>query len=148
MPDDELEGRTGSPFTMALELGKVREFARATKSSHPDYLDGQSPPIPATFLQTSVFWQGAGTSPWDGIDRNYERLLHGGQEFVFHGPPPTAGTVLTGQTRIDRVYEKAGKRGGTMTFTEVVTEYRDEAGELVAESRSTSIETSKATRER
>jgi hypothetical protein len=42
------------------------------------------------------------------------------------------------------VYEKEGKRGGTMRFTEVVTEFRDASGVLVAESRSTTIETSKA----
>mgnify|MGYP003338104032 FL=1 len=34
-----------------------------------------------------------------------------------------------------------------MTFTEQVTEFRDQAGALVAELRSTMIETSKATTE-
>ena len=55
--------------------------------------------------------------------------------------------MLTGVARIDRVYEKQGKRGGTMVFTEVVTEFRDAGGRLVAESRSTLIETSKAATE-
>ena len=39
---------------------------------------------------------------------------------------------------------KEGKRGGTMTFVEVLTEYRDSSGAVVAESRSTVIETSQA----
>ena len=30
------------------------------------------------------------------------RLLHGGQEYTFHGPPPAAGTELTVQTRVER----------------------------------------------
>ena len=42
---------------------------------------------------------------------------------------------------------QAGKRGGTMIFTEQVTEFRDPSGRLVAELRSTMIETSKATTE-
>jgi len=42
--------------------------------------------------------------------------------------------VLTAQSRIDRVYEKEGKRGGTMMLAEAVTEYRDETGRIVAES--------------
>ena len=50
-----------------------------------------------------------------------------------------AGTTLTGTARIDRVYEKQSRRG-TLTFVEIVTEYLDETGELVAESRLTGVE--------
>jgi hypothetical protein len=39
------------------------------------------------------------------------------------------------------VYEKQGKRGGTMTFAVMVTEFRDESGRLVAEARMTGVET-------
>jgi hypothetical protein len=144
--DRSLEGHTGRPFRVVVEEGKVREFARATKSSHPAYLAGDGPPAvsPVTFLASSAFWQGPESSPWGEAKLNWERILHGEQEFTFPGPPPAAGTVLTAEARIDRVYEKEGKRGGTMTFVEMVTEYRDESGGLVAESRSTVIETSQA----
>lgn len=144
--DKSIEGNTGQPFRMVVEEGKVREFARATKSSNPDYGAGGALPAtsPVTFLASSVFWQGPEHSPWGESGLNWERILHGEQEFVFPGPPPAPGTVLTGQSRIDRVYEKEGKRGGTMTFVEAVTEYRDGSGNLVAESRSTIIETSQA----
>jgi hypothetical protein len=136
-------GVTGRPFTMRVELGKVREFARATKSSNPAYLESETPVSPVTFLMTAALWQGPENRP-SGGPRSYERVLHGEQEFVFHGEPPRAGTVLTGRSRIDRVYEKEGRRGGTMTFSETVTEYRDEQDRLVAETRSTVIETSRA----
>jgi hypothetical protein len=63
---------------------------------------------------------------------------------VFHGPPPRAGTKLTVLPRIEDIYEKEGKRGGTMTFVVTVQEFRDEEGNLVAESRSTVIETGRA----
>ena len=144
--DKSLEGGTGKPFRMVVEEGKVREFARATKTSNPAYLADGHPQAtsPVTFLASSAFWQGPEHSPWGGQKLNFERILHGEQEFTFPGPPPAAGTVLTGQSRIDRVYDKEGKRGGTMTFVEVVTEYRDESGTVVAESRSTIIETSQA----
>jgi hypothetical protein len=140
-----LEGRTGEPFTMVVELGKVREFARATKSRHPAYEGGpgDTPVAPATFLASSAFWTTPASSPWAGMEMNWERVLHGEQEYVFHGEPPSAGTVLTGVSRIDRVYEKEGKRGGTMVFTDSVTEFRDAGGRLVAEARSTIIETSR-----
>jgi len=143
--DKSLEGNRGAPFRVIVEEGKVREFARAVKSSNPAYVaPGPQATSPSTFLASSAFWQGAEHSPWAGVKLNWERILHGEQEFVFPGPPPAAGTELTAEARIDRVFEKEGKRGGTMTFVEVVTEYRDGSGAIVAESRSTVIETGKA----
>ena len=140
-----LEGRSGAPFRVVVEEGKVREFARAVKSSNPAYVaDGPQPTSPPTFLASSTFWQGSESSPWGDTRLNWQRILHGEQEFVFPGPPPAAGTELTAQARIDRVFEKEGKRGGTMTFVELVTEYRDSTGAIVAEARSTIIETSQA----
>jgi N-terminal half of MaoC dehydratase len=143
--DASIEGNHGKPFRMVVEEGKVREFARAVKSSNAAYLvDGPPATSPATFLASSVFWQRPENAPWGDTRLNWERILHGEQEFVFPGPPPAAGSELTAEARIDRVFEKEGKRGGTMTFVEVVTEYRDGSGALVAESRSTIIETSQA----
>jgi hypothetical protein len=142
--DTSIEGNRGKPFRIVVEEGKVREFARAVKSSNPAYMEGPQTTSPATFLASSVFWQRPENSPWGGVKLNWQRILHGEQEFVFFGPPPAAGTELTAEARIDRVYEKAGKRGGTMTFVETVTEYRDTSGALVAEARSTVIETGQA----
>jgi hypothetical protein len=143
--DKSIEGRSGAPFRVVVEEGKVREFARAVKSSNPAYVGEAAPATsPPTFLASATFWQGPEHSPWGGTRLNWERILHGEQEFIFTGPPPGAGTELTAQARIDRVFEKEGKRGGTMTFVELVTEYRDGSGGLVAEARSTIIETSQA----
>lgn len=143
-PDKSAIGIEGVPFEMEVERGKIREFARATMSSNPGYLDDPRPVSTPTFLQTSAFWTPAGSSPFAQIKMDMRRLLHGGQEFVFHGPPPRAGTTLRAQTRVEDVYEKEGKRGGTMTFVISVTEFRDEAGTLVAESRGTAIQTGRA----
>jgi hypothetical protein len=139
-----IEGRQGAPFTMVVERGKIHEFARATKSANPDYLDGDHPLSPVTFLAASALWQDESNAAWGDGPRNFERILHGEQEFVFFGEPPRAGDVLTGVSRIERVYEKEGRRGGVMKFTEAVTEFRDRKGKLVAESRTTSIETGQA----
>lgn len=143
--EKSLEGKRGSPFRVLVEEGKVREFARAVKSSHPAYVaEGPQATSPATFLVSSLFWEGPDSSPFAGVSLNWERILHGEQEFVFLGPPPAAGTELTAEARIDRIFEKEGRRGGTMTFVEVITEYRDNSGAVMAESRSTIIETSHA----
>jgi len=144
MVDTSKVGLTDEPATMPLERGKIREFAKACQSANPAYVDDARPPVPPTFLTTVNFWMGSGTSPLQQLGIDLRRLLHGGQEYVFHGPPPSAGTDLTFQTRVDKIYEKEGKRGGTMSFIETVTEFRDPEGRLVAEARSTAIETGQA----
>jgi hypothetical protein len=142
--DKSRVGLSDEPSEIPIERGKIREFARACMTNNPEYVADRAPAVPPTFLTTTNFWTSAGTSPLAKLDIDLRRLLHGGQEYVFHGPPPHAGTELTFQTRVDKIYEKEGKRGGTMTFVETVTEFRDQAGTLVAEARSTAIETGKA----
>jgi hypothetical protein len=146
MSNTDIVGRTGAPFRMVVEEGKVREFAAAVGASRSDQ-HGRDGVAPATFLMSDRFWQDDASSPWTGLTRDFRRLLHGEQSFVFHGPPPEVGAELVCQQRIDNVYSKQGKRGGSMNFTEVVTEYRDSLGALVAESRTTTIETSQSTQE-
>ena len=138
-----LAGNAGAPFRIVVEEGKIREFARATKSANPAYLPDGCPQSvsPVTFLACSALWAGPRNSPWGDARLDWGRVLHGEQEFNFPGPPPAAGAVLTAQTRIERISEKHGRRGGTMHLAELVTEYRDESGALVAESRATVIET-------
>jgi hypothetical protein len=130
-------------FEIDVERGKIREFARATLSRNPAYLDGRAPVSPATFLMTTAFWGGGITKIMDDLGLDLTRLLHGGQEFTFPGAPPRAGTRLVGVMRVDADNTKEGRRGGTMRFVEVVTEYRDEADAVVAEARNTLIETAR-----
>ncbi|WP_432843459.1 FAS1-like dehydratase domain-containing protein [Dactylosporangium sp. CA-092794] len=140
MVDDSAAGRTGEPFTLDVERGKIREFARATGSANPDYLTADAPVIPPTFLTTAFFWQDGPADPWAAVAMDQHQGLHAEQEFVFHGPPPRAGTRLVGQSRIESVTRKEG-RSGPLAFAVMVTEFRDEAGRLVATARMTGVET-------
>ncbi len=139
-PSGPRVGATGEPYTFEVERGKIREFAMATKARDSAYVDDPTPTAPPTFLASSVFWAGPNSSAF--TSRDWARILHGEQEFVFHGPPPRAGQSLVVQQRIDDTFTKEGRRGGTMRFTVVVTEFRSPQGELVAEARATVIETS------
>jgi hypothetical protein len=138
-------GAKGEPFEMVIERGKVREFACAVASSHPSYVRAERPTIPPTFLTTMFFWEREvpGGNPWDRVKLDQQRGMHAEQEYVFHGPPPRAGTKLTCQSRIEDVYEKEGRRGGKLGFAVMVTEFRDESGRLVAEARMTGVETAR-----
>ncbi len=146
MVDKAAEGTVGVPFVLDVERGKVREFARAVRSDDPAYLAGEHPVIPPTFLTTSFFWEEhvEGANPWHQVKMDQKRGMHAEQEYVFHGPPPRAGTRLHCRSRIESIYEKEGRRGGTMTFAVMVTEFRDDAGRLVAEARMTGVETARS----
>ena len=137
----EALGKTGAPFVLSIERGKIREFARAVGAQHPSYF-GDTPTIPPTFLTTTFFWED--DNPWAALEVDQRRGMHAEQEYIFHGPPPRAGTKLRAQSRIAEIYDKQGKRGGTLTFAVMITEFRDEEGRLVAEARLTGVETQKA----
>ncbi|GAA2638553.1 MaoC family dehydratase N-terminal domain-containing protein [Dactylosporangium fulvum] len=140
MVDDSAAGRVGEPFTLDVERGKIREFARAVRSQNPDYLEAERPVVPPTFLTTAFFWQSGPSDPWEAVAMDQRKGLHAEQEYVFHGPPPRAGTRLTGRSRIESVTRKEG-RSGTLTFAVMVTEFHDETGRLVATARLTGVET-------
>ena len=147
MADETATGAEGTPFELCVERGKIREFARATHSTHPSYWKEEHPVSPPTFLTTMFFWeeQAPGCNPWHLVRLDPKRGMHAEQEYVFFGPPPRAGTVLDCRSRIESVFHKEGRRGGRLTFAVMVTEFRDRAtGSLVAEARMTGVETEKA----
>ncbi|CAO5152770.1 N-terminal half of MaoC dehydratase [Frankia sp. AiPs1] len=139
------EGSGG--YTMPLERGKIREFAAATGSASPAYVDDPAPPIPPTFLRTQIFWSpadGSGPKLPDGLELDVRRILHGQQEYIFFGPPPRAGEELTVTSRVESVTEKQGRRGGTMTVIVFVDDFANGEGALVAQGRQTVIQTGRA----
>ncbi len=128
---------------MPLEYGKVREYARATQSRHPDY-QGPDAVVPGTFLtHARMAWEPRDQAQIEQLGFDLRRILHGEEEYMFHGPPPTVGQTLTVTTRTTERWEKEGKRGGTMRFARIVNEFRDAAGTLVAEQRSVIVETAR-----
>jgi hypothetical protein len=137
-PASGVDGVAGLPWELIVERGKIAEFAEAMLCDDPSYR-GPDAIIPPTFLTTGGRWAPAGARVDVGFDR--KRLLHGEQEYTFHGDLPAAGDVLTAQERVVDRYSKPGKRGGTMRFATVVTEFRNAGGALVAEAKATFIET-------
>jgi hypothetical protein len=130
-------------YEFPIDYSKVREFARAVKTEHPAH-QGTDPVIPPTMLTSARWiWEPGEQPGFADLDFDRARILHGEEEYIFHGPPPRAGQVLTCQTRVTDRYEKPGKRGGHMRFGTIVTEFRDETGRLVAEQYSTIVETAR-----
>ena len=146
MVDKTALGAEGRPFEMCVERGKIHEFARATLGTDGGWLRAD-PVAPPTFLTTMFFWEALvdGSNPWDRVKMDQRRGMHAEQDYVFHGPPPRAGDRLLCRSKNSEIYQKAGRRGGTLTFAVMETEFRDAAtGRLVATARMTGVETEKA----
>ncbi|MCL9758193.1 MaoC family dehydratase N-terminal domain-containing protein [Frankia sp. AiPa1] len=145
-----------SSFTFPVEAGAVLLFSRAVGYPDSAYGDGKSG-APPTFVQSSAQFDPESHlrpkpgEPWRGSGRTPSGLaapvptagsLHAEQSYEYHRPV-RVGDLLTATQVPGKSWEKAGRRGGALTFTETITEYRDSAGELVVTARSVAVVPSK-----
>lgn len=148
-----------------VEWGQVVMFARAVGDPHPMYqLDGSADPssvtAPPTFVAAYVHfdedwalrprpgepWVGSGrtSSGVTADDDGARNLLHAEQRFDYHAPV-RAGDVLTVRQVPGATWTKQGRRGGTLTFTQDVQEFRNQHGELVVTATATGVVTERTT---
>ena len=147
-----------------VEAGHILLFARSIGDPNPIYADAEYAQstecgtviAPPTFVTASAQfdetyplrphpgkpWFGSGreptSAPPSADDGRNARGLHAEQHFEYHRTL-RAGDVLRATTRPGRSWEKQGRRGGTLQFSETITEYRDAAGELVVTTRTVGV---------
>lgn len=152
-----------------VEFSHIMMFARSIGDDNPIYHDpeyAKGSPVgsviaPPTFVQASAQfdpdyglrpkigkpWFGSGKEP-TGIKREPGGGggggggggLHAEQHYEYH-QPLRAGDVLTATSMPGKSWEKEGKRGGKLMFSENVTEYRNQKGELVVTARGVGVRT-------
>jgi acyl dehydratase len=66
--------------------------------------------------------------------------LHAEQHYTYHRPL-RVGDVLSARTSRGESWEKEGRRGGKLVFSETITEYLDDDGELVITARLVGVRT-------
>jgi acyl dehydratase len=66
--------------------------------------------------------------------------LHAEQHYEYHAPVKV-GDVLTATTRPGETWEKVGRRAGRLVFSESITDYRNQDGELVVTARGVGVRT-------
>jgi acyl dehydratase len=136
------------PYTVTVEPGQLRFFAKATGQDDPVYVDEAAAraaghpalPVPPTFIFCLEYQapDAGGVKELLGLD--YRRILHGEQGFTFYRTAH-AGERLTFQQRIEDIYDK---KGGALEFVVRITEVKDESGQPVAELRSVLVYTNLA----
>ncbi|MDZ7668897.1 MAG: MaoC family dehydratase N-terminal domain-containing protein [Gammaproteobacteria bacterium] len=151
-----------------IEASHIMMFARSVGDDNPIYYDEahakSTEPgtiiAPPTFAQASAQfdpdyplrpkvgqpWFGSGKEP-SGIKRESGGGgggggggLHAEQHFEYHRHLKP-GDVLTATTKPGETWEKESKRAGKLIFSESVTEYRDQDGELVITARGVGVRT-------
>ena len=107
-------------------------FPQAVAQYDPDYFLRPKP---------GVDWFGSGKNP-SGVSGQAASSggLHAEQHFEFVRPI-RPGDVLSVTVKPGKTWEKVSKRAGKLMFSEKVTEYRDENGELVCTARGVGVKT-------
>jgi hypothetical protein len=152
-----------------IEAGHIMMFARAIADPNPVYSDAEYAATtevggviaPPTFVFAGAQydddhplrprigrpWMGSGrdatqVTPTEG-ERSTGRGLHAEQHFEYHRPL-LAGEVLRSTVIPGKTWEKEGRRGGSLKFSETITEYRTLGGELVVTARMVGVLTGQA----
>lgn len=149
-----------------IEAGHIMCFARAIGDANPAYYGAMTGaadvPAPPTFVTASAQFDPDYPlrpqigEPWFGSGREASGRpqpastggggggtgLHAEQHYTYHRPL-RAGDVLHATTRPGERWEKQGRRGGTLVFSEIITEYHDASGELVVTARTVGVKTEK-----
>jgi hypothetical protein len=137
-------------FAKATALGGViapPTFAISSAHWNPDYGLKGIRKIPAPKPRPPKAEGGAGGGGGGGSGAggggSLARVLHGEQRFEYH-QPIRPGMQLTVVTKPGRTWTKEGRKGGSLRFSETVSEYRDEKGDLVVTATSVGVLTQKA----
>ena len=155
-----------------VEATHITMFARSVGETNPIYFDEEYAKgtevghviAPPTFVQASAQfdpdyflrpkpgqpWFGSGKEP-TGIKREKKEGegsgaaaggLHAEQHYEYHRHPKP-GDVLRGVVKEGETWEKLGKRGGKLVFSETITEYYDQNDELVVTAKGVGVRTEK-----
>lgn len=156
-----------------IEASHIMMFARSVGDSNPIYHDedyAKSTELggiipPPTFAQSSAQfdpeyflrpkvggdgWFGSGKeatgskpSSGSGGGGGAAMGLHAEQHFEYH-LPVKAGDTLSATTKPGKAWEKESKRAGKLKFSESVTEYRNQNGDLVITATGVGVQTERA----
>jgi hypothetical protein len=138
-------------FTFPVESGHILMFARALGDDNPAW-SGAGPDAvvaPPTFVAAAAQfdpdwpyrprpgeeWNGSGRGPGTAPPSSGGGTsLHAEQHYEYH-LPLRPGDVLTVEREAGRTWEKQSKRAGTLKFSEEITRFRNQDGELAVTAR-------------
>ena len=125
----ELIGTALGSQTVHIERGPVRVFGQAILDDSGVY-ETDNAPVPLTVPFVMSYWGsmgqgGAAGLPIENLRGKGRAILHGEQEFIYHGSRyPHVGDTLVGDGVVSEVYEKPKSDGGKLEFYVTETTWR------------------------
>lgn len=143
MIDKKHIGHVMPAYSVDVEKGRLRFFAKATDQTDPVYWDEGAAkaagypglPVPPTFLFCLEMESPDPAAIRDLLGLDYRTLLHGEQGFTYHRMA-FAGDRLTFEQKIEDIYEK---KGGALEFVVRLTRVTNQRGEHVADLRGSTV---------
>jgi acyl dehydratase len=131
--DRKYIGRALEPYTVEVEKGRLRFFAKAIGETNPIYTDPAAAklPIPPTYLFSLENEMPEPFGWLTSMGVHLGNLLHGEQSFTYHAMV-YAGDRVTFEPRIADIYEK---KNGALEFVVKETVVKNASGKVVAELR-------------
>ena len=148
--DEHIIGLQGPTYEVDIERGRIRQFAKSIYAFDPAYHDDPRAVVPPTFLIMSGYHYGyilaraPKESVFGRIDEDFRTCADGGEEFVFHGPPPRAGDRLIASTSMHDFKERQGRRGGRLRIYVTRTKFHSPDGRHVADWYEWNVKTAQA----
>lgn len=136
-------GHTLPRFSVPVEAGRLRFFAKATGQHDPLCTDEAAArdaghpglPVPPTFLFCLEMEQPNPAAMRELLGIDYRRILHGEQHFTYHAMAH-AGDRLSFEPRIADIYDR---KGGALEFVVRETRVTNQRGEPVADLRTVTV---------
>jgi acyl dehydratase len=136
-------GHRLEPFTVEVEKGRLRFFAKATGQTDAIYVDEEAAraaghpalPVPPTYLFCLEMEAPNPAAIRELLGMDYRRILHGEQGFTYHAMA-YAGDRLTFEQRIADIYDK---KNGALEFIVRETKVTNQRGERVADMRCVTV---------
>ncbi|MEY1662353.1 MaoC family dehydratase N-terminal domain-containing protein [Isoalcanivorax beigongshangi] len=137
MIDTRFIGTELPSFSVDVEAGRLRFFAKATGNADPIYVDREAAraagysdiPIPPTFLFCLEMESPQPSAMRELLNIDIGKVLHGEQQFIYHRPV-CVGDRITFAPRISDIY---AKKGGALEFVVRQTRVTNQHDQLVAE---------------
>src|SRR6202140_2421556 len=86
-------------------------------------------------------WFGSGKEPTGIVGKAPSAGGLNAEQHFEYFRPVRPGDVLTAETRAGKTWERESKRAGKLLFSDRITDFRDQDGELVVSVRSVSVKT-------
>ncbi|MGV2585275.1 UNVERIFIED_CONTAM: MaoC family dehydratase N-terminal domain-containing protein [Mycobacterium avium subsp. hominissuis] len=162
----DVSAQRAESFRFPVERGHILMFARALGDDNPVYFDEDHESTrrrgglvaPPTFVASAaqfdpewpyrprpgVEWNGSGRGPgFAPASSGSGTSLHAEQHYEFH-VPLRPGDVLTVSREAGKTWEKQSARGGTLRFSEEITRFVNQRGELAVTARRVRVLTERA----